>query len=68
MAAEDGKDERIAKISSAIRVIPDFPKPGDLTFQLSDCSLVFFLPIICLAAEKISLSGISEMKTFLPLI
>ncbi|KAI5354348.1 hypothetical protein L3X38_007243 [Prunus dulcis] len=40
MAAEDGKDPRLARISSAIRVIPDFPKPGilfqDITTLLLD--------------------------------
>ncbi|CAN6721705.1 unnamed protein product [Malus baccata var. baccata] len=40
MAAEDGQDPRLARISSAIRVIPDFPKPGilfqDITTLLLD--------------------------------
>ncbi|KAK3231240.1 hypothetical protein Dsin_003121 [Dipteronia sinensis] len=40
MAAKDGDDTRIARISSAIRVIPDFPKPGilfqDITTLLLD--------------------------------
>ncbi|XP_021284814.1 adenine phosphoribosyltransferase 1-like [Herrania umbratica] len=40
MASQDGKDPRISKISSAIRVIPDFPKPGilfqDITTLLLD--------------------------------
>lgn len=40
MASGDGQDPRIAKISSAIRVIPDFPKPGimfqDITTLLLD--------------------------------
>ncbi|KAA8537843.1 hypothetical protein F0562_027577 [Nyssa sinensis] len=37
---QEGKDDRIARISSAIRVIPDFPKPGimfqDITTLLLD--------------------------------
>ncbi|KAI9106776.1 hypothetical protein K1719_022304 [Acacia pycnantha] len=40
MAVKDGQDPRIAKISSAIRVIPNFPKPGimfqDITTLLLD--------------------------------
>ncbi|KAK7858522.1 adenine phosphoribosyltransferase 1 [Quercus suber] len=40
MAGKDGQDPRIQKISSAIRVIPDFPKPGimfqDITTLLLD--------------------------------
>ncbi|XP_010907390.1 adenine phosphoribosyltransferase 1 [Elaeis guineensis] len=40
MASEDGKDHRLARISSSIRVIPDFPKPGimfqDITTLLLD--------------------------------
>ncbi|XP_042516413.1 adenine phosphoribosyltransferase 1-like [Macadamia integrifolia] len=40
MASEDGKDQRLEKIASAIRVIPDFPKPGimfqDITTLLLD--------------------------------
>ncbi|KAJ9674238.1 hypothetical protein PVL29_023659 [Vitis rotundifolia] len=40
MASEDAQDHRIARISSAIRVIPDFPKPGimfqDITTLLLD--------------------------------
>ncbi|XP_054798697.1 adenine phosphoribosyltransferase 1-like [Prosopis cineraria] len=40
MAVKDGRDPRIAKISSAIRVIPNFPKPGimfqDITTLLLD--------------------------------
>ncbi|CAJ2643911.1 unnamed protein product [Trifolium pratense] len=42
MASKDSKDQdpRIAKISSAIRIIPDFPKPGimfqDITTLLLD--------------------------------
>lgn len=28
MASVDQNDDRIERISSAIRVIPDFPKPG----------------------------------------
>ncbi|KAM5565830.1 adenine phosphoribosyltransferase 1 [Rosa sericea] len=40
MAAEDAQDPRLAKIASAIRVIPDFPKPGimfqDITTLLLD--------------------------------
>ncbi|XP_068312679.1 adenine phosphoribosyltransferase 1, chloroplastic isoform X2 [Pyrus communis] len=40
MAAEDSRDPRLARISSAIRVIPDFPKPGilfqDITTLLLD--------------------------------
>ncbi|KAB2619484.1 adenine phosphoribosyltransferase 1-like [Pyrus ussuriensis x Pyrus communis] len=40
MAAEDGQDLRLARISSAIRVIRDFPKPGilfqDITTLLLD--------------------------------
>ncbi|KAI9200319.1 hypothetical protein LWI28_005924 [Acer negundo] len=40
MAAKDGDDTRLARISSAIRVIPDFPKPGilfqDITTLLLD--------------------------------
>ncbi|KAI9117806.1 hypothetical protein K1719_011221 [Acacia pycnantha] len=40
MAVKDGQDTRIAKISSAIRVIPNFPKPGimfqDITTLLLD--------------------------------
>ncbi|XP_050264308.1 adenine phosphoribosyltransferase 1-like [Quercus robur] len=40
MAGKDGQDLRIQKISSAIRVIPDFPKPGimfqDITTLLLD--------------------------------
>lgn len=32
MAAEDdAQDPRLARIASAIRVIPDFPKPGALS-------------------------------------
>lgn len=34
MAPHDLKDERIAGIASAIRVIPDFPKPGTYFFFL----------------------------------
>ncbi|KAA8528465.1 hypothetical protein F0562_035820 [Nyssa sinensis] len=38
--AQDAKDDRISRISSAIRVIPDFPKPGilfqDITTLLLD--------------------------------
>ncbi|KFK28982.1 hypothetical protein AALP_AA7G073200 [Arabis alpina] len=40
MATDNGQDPRIAKISSSIRVIPDFPKPGimfqDITTLLLD--------------------------------
>ncbi|XWS21282.1 hypothetical protein CRYUN_Cryun30bG0042300 [Craigia yunnanensis] len=40
MASQDEQDPRISKISSAIRVIPDFPKPGilfqDITTLLLD--------------------------------
>ncbi|XP_010532394.1 PREDICTED: adenine phosphoribosyltransferase 1, chloroplastic-like, partial [Tarenaya hassleriana] len=40
MAGEDGQDPRIPKIASAIRVIPNFPKPGimfqDITTLLLD--------------------------------
>ncbi|GMN34941.1 hypothetical protein TIFTF001_004998 [Ficus carica] len=40
MASEDGQDLRIARIASAIRVIPNFPKPGimfqDITTLLLD--------------------------------
>ncbi|PON91104.1 Adenine phosphoribosyl transferase [Trema orientale] len=40
MALEDGQDDRIARIASAIRVIPNFPKPGilfqDITTLLLD--------------------------------
>ncbi|KAI9120217.1 hypothetical protein K1719_008865 [Acacia pycnantha] len=40
MAVKDGQDTRIAKIYSAIRVIPNFPKPGimfqDITTLLLD--------------------------------
>ncbi|XP_044511598.1 adenine phosphoribosyltransferase 1, chloroplastic-like isoform X3 [Mangifera indica] len=40
MASDDGHDPRIGRISSAIRVIPDFPKPGilfqDITTLLLD--------------------------------
>ncbi|KAG1347914.1 adenine phosphoribosyltransferase 1 [Cocos nucifera] len=40
MALEDGKDHRLARISSSIRIIPDFPKPGimfqDITTLLLD--------------------------------
>ncbi|EEF52294.1 adenine phosphoribosyltransferase 1 [Ricinus communis] len=40
MAAQDDKDNRIERISSSIRVIPDFPKPGilfqDITTLLLD--------------------------------
>ncbi|KAL5844713.1 hypothetical protein ACOSQ4_010671 [Xanthoceras sorbifolium] len=40
MASDDANDTRIAAISSAIRVIPDFPKPGilfhDITTLLLD--------------------------------
>ncbi|XVF64174.1 hypothetical protein PTKIN_Ptkin09bG0146800 [Pterospermum kingtungense] len=40
MASQDEQDSRISKISSAIRVIPDFPKPGimfqDITTLLLD--------------------------------
>lgn len=40
MASEDGRNKRIAKIASAIRVIPNFPKPGimfqDITTLLLD--------------------------------
>ncbi|KAM0968297.1 hypothetical protein ACFX2A_016964 [Malus domestica] len=40
MAAEDDQDLRLARISSAIRVIPNFPKPGilfqDITTLLLD--------------------------------
>ncbi|KAF4368671.1 hypothetical protein CsatB_007452 [Cannabis sativa] len=40
MALKDGQDDRIARISSAIRVIPNFPKPGilfqDITTLLLD--------------------------------
>ncbi|KAE8682795.1 Adenine phosphoribosyltransferase 1 [Hibiscus syriacus] len=40
MASQDEQDPRIAKISSAIRVIPNFPKPGimfqDITTLLLD--------------------------------
>ncbi|XP_015900574.3 adenine phosphoribosyltransferase 1 isoform X1 [Ziziphus jujuba] len=40
MASEDGQDPRISRIASAIRVIPDFPKPGilfqDITTLLLD--------------------------------
>ncbi|KAI4316628.1 hypothetical protein L6164_024592 [Bauhinia variegata] len=40
MALTDGQDPRIARISSAIRVIPNFPKPGimfqDITTLLLD--------------------------------
>ncbi|XP_068312680.1 adenine phosphoribosyltransferase 1, chloroplastic-like isoform X1 [Pyrus communis] len=35
MAAEDGQDPRLARISSAIRVIPDFPKPGILFYDIT---------------------------------
>lgn len=37
MAAEDGKDPRLARISSAIRVIPDFPKPGTCCLLFNFC-------------------------------
>ncbi|XP_044475932.1 adenine phosphoribosyltransferase 1-like isoform X3 [Mangifera indica] len=40
MASDDGQDPRISRISSVIRVIPDFPKPGimfqDITTLLLD--------------------------------
>ncbi|GKV20080.1 hypothetical protein SLEP1_g30250 [Rubroshorea leprosula] len=40
MASQDDRDPRIARISSAIRVIPDFPKKGilfqDITTLLLD--------------------------------
>ncbi|KAL5706831.1 adenine phosphoribosyltransferase [Ranunculus cassubicifolius] len=40
MASKEGEDQRIPRISSAIRVIPDFPKPGimfqDITTLLLD--------------------------------
>ncbi|XP_031272520.1 adenine phosphoribosyltransferase 1-like isoform X1 [Pistacia vera] len=40
MASDDGQDSRISRISSAIRAIPDFPKPGilfqDITTLLLD--------------------------------
>ncbi|KAL5706833.1 adenine phosphoribosyltransferase [Ranunculus cassubicifolius] len=40
MASKEGDDQRIPRISSAIRVIPDFPKPGimfqDITTLLLD--------------------------------
>jgi len=35
MAAEDGQDPRLARISSAIRVIPDFPKPGIMFYDIT---------------------------------
>ncbi|XP_042516412.1 adenine phosphoribosyltransferase 1-like [Macadamia integrifolia] len=39
-ASEDGKDQRLERIASVIRVIPDFPKPGiifqDITTLLLD--------------------------------
>ena len=34
MALEDGQDNRVARIASAIRVIPNFPKPGTVLFIL----------------------------------
>ncbi|XP_043708079.1 adenine phosphoribosyltransferase 1-like isoform X2 [Telopea speciosissima] len=40
MASEDTKDQRLTRIASAIRVIPNFPKPGiifqDITTLLLD--------------------------------
>ncbi|KAJ4963393.1 hypothetical protein NE237_023332 [Protea cynaroides] len=40
MASQDGEDQRLQKIASAIRVIPNFPKPGimfqDITTLLLD--------------------------------
>lgn len=45
MATEDVQDPRIAKIASSIRVIPDFPKPGLLSFYVST-RVLLFKPII----------------------
>lgn len=50
MALKDDQDPRIARISSAIRVIPDFPKPGIYYFlglMIHYC-LLFYLLRHCL--------------------
>ncbi|KAL1187592.1 Adenine phosphoribosyltransferase 1 [Cardamine amara subsp. amara] len=61
MTTEDGKDPRIAKIASSIRVIPDFPKPGimfqDITTLLLDTEA--FKDTIALFVERYQGRGIS---------
>ncbi|XWS14789.1 hypothetical protein CRYUN_Cryun35bG0038500 [Craigia yunnanensis] len=51
MASQDEQDPRISKISTAIRVIPNFPKPG-IMFQDIRTSLLdtrhFLILLICL--------------------
>uniref|UniRef100_A0A2N9ELT1 adenine phosphoribosyltransferase n=1 Tax=Fagus sylvatica TaxID=28930 RepID=A0A2N9ELT1_FAGSY len=61
MAAGDVQDPRIQKIASAIRVIPDFPKPGilfqDITTLLLDTKA--FRDTIDLFVERYKDKGIS---------
>ncbi|KAJ8773262.1 hypothetical protein K2173_028439 [Erythroxylum novogranatense] len=61
MATLDGQDPRIPGIASAIRVIPDFPKPGilfqDITTLLLDT--MAFKDTIDLFVERYSRKGIS---------
>ncbi|GMY17354.1 adenine phosphoribosyltransferase 1, chloroplastic [Fagus crenata] len=61
MAAGDAQDPRIQKIASAIRVIPDFPKPGilfqDITTLLLDTKA--FRDTIDLFVERYKDKGIS---------
>ena len=45
---DERQDPRIARISSAIRVIPDFPKPGNYKVCLYSCLSVFYPLLIYL--------------------
>lgn len=60
MASQDERDPRISKISSVIRVIPDFPKPGkELPFTLL-CILLLF----CFSATGFSFAFINVFEFF----
>ena len=59
MASQDEQDPRISEISSVIRLIPNFPKPGKRNYpSLFFAFCFFFFPLLILLSCSSFWSGI----------